>query len=256
MRAGRRRAARRVRGALVGIVRRRGIESHVLRALRFLGPREWRSHLQDAEHFRLLCAFALRSDSNCIDVGASRGAALRSAVAFAPHGHHIAYEPVPTVAAQLRRDFPGVEVRTAALSDTSGSETFAWVKDLPSRSGLRALYHSSGEVEIIEVKVARLDDSLPDGYVPALIKIDVEGAERQVLAGALDTITRHKPLIVFEHDPRSARYYGTHARDLHELLCERGGLRIFGLDGSGPFGVAEFERQVAARRRWNFLAHE
>ncbi len=46
------------------------------------------------------------------------------------------------------------------------------------------------------IEVVRLDD-LPD-LVPSLVKIDVEGMELAVLAGAAETLKRHRPLIFVE----------------------------------------------------------
>jgi FkbM family methyltransferase len=60
-------------------------------------------------------------------------------------------------------------------------------------------YPDEYATERIEVKLERLDRARPDEYVPALIKADVERAERQGFEGARETITRHKPVIVFEH---------------------------------------------------------
>jgi hypothetical protein len=42
---------------------------------------------------------------------------------------------------------------------------------------------------------------------------------------------------------------------VHDLLCARAGLRIFDMDGEGPFDRASFERIAdPPGRRWNFLA--
>ncbi len=75
-----------------------------------------------------------------------------------------------------------------------------------------------------------------------MIKIDVEGAEREVLEGAIETIVRYKPTVVFEHGKGAAPHYATGPRDVYALLCAQAGLRIFDLDGQGPFDLAEFER--------------
>ena len=95
----------------------------------------------------------------------------------------------------------------------------------------------------IRVRTERLDDALPSGYVPALLKIDVEGAELEVLCGGRETIARHRPVVVFEHGAGSADHYGTAPADVWELL-----------DGAGPFSLAEFEDQFARAERVNFVA--
>jgi hypothetical protein len=110
-------------------------------------------------------------------------------------------------------------------------------------------------VEQLTVRVERLDDALPEGLVPALIKIDVEGAEEQVLTGALETLRRHRPVVVLEHGNRAAEY-GTRPDSIFALLCDEAGLRIFDMDGAGPYTLEQF-RAVAsppAATRWNFFA--
>lgn len=55
-------------------------------------------------------ALIARPNSNCIDVGAHRGAILSHIVRIAPLGRHVAFEPLPRFAASLRRKFPQVAV--------------------------------------------------------------------------------------------------------------------------------------------------
>src|SRR5262249_26220258 len=55
-----------------------------------------------------------------------------------------------------------------------------------------------------------------------LIKIDVEGAELQVLAGSIKTLSRDKPIIVFEHGLGAAEYYNTRPEQVFELLSSCG----------------------------------
>lgn len=64
---------------------------------------------------------------------------------------------------------------------------------LPSSLSLGSAF--SGGVRI---PVDRLDDLLPDLAGPMVIKIDVEGFEPQVLAGAYKTLERLKPDIIIE----------------------------------------------------------
>jgi FkbM family methyltransferase len=209
----------------------------------------------DNERARSLIAFSLREDDCCIDVGAHQGAVLREMLRCAPRGRHIAYEPIPQLYARLVQEFPGVDVRCAALSNTAGSSPFKYVRSNPGYSGLRERHYPGEEdIETIEVRLDRLDDVLPEGFAPALIKIDVEGAEREVIEGALRTIATHKPLVLFEHGRGGAEHYGTRPEHIFDLLCLEAGLRIFDLEGDGPYDLQRFVDTFESGERWNFVA--
>lgn len=214
-----------------------------------------RRELRDNLATRAVLATALRSNSNAIDVGANQGAMLELITAIAPSGRHIAYEPIPALGAQLAARFPKVEVRNRALSDETGTVEFAHVVDAPAYSGLRErsdLPPGAELVERISVTVERLDDALEDTYVPSLIKIDVEGAELNVMRGAAATLERHRPFVLFEHGLGGADLYGSSSGDLFDLLTAAG-LRIFDLEGDGPYSRDGFEAMFA-QPLWNYLA--
>jgi FkbM family methyltransferase len=210
---------------------------------------------RDNEHLRMLLAFSLSPDSNCIDVGAHQGEILREMVRLAPAGRHIAFEPLPDFHAELVREFPGVDVRCSALSSEEGEATFTYVRSNPRYSGFRERDYPAGReaIEKIVVKRERLDALLPDDYVPRLIKIDVEGAEYEVLKGGIETIQRHRPIIYFEHGLGSTNHYGTGPVEVHRLLTREAGLRIFDVDGGGPYSESAFE-DVFSKPIWNFVA--
>jgi FkbM family methyltransferase len=218
----------------------------------------WRRDAADVANMRRLLAFALAADGNCIDVGAHRGAVLAEMLRVCPGGRHIAFEPLPHLAALLREQFPDVEVHQAALSNTSGTAEFAYVHGhAEGWSGLRFRPLPTGEdvlVEHIEVQLEVLDEVLDPAHEPALIKIDVEGAEQQVLEGALQTLRRHRPIVIFEHGAGSADAYGTAPADVYRLLTEEAPLRIFDLDGNGPYSLAALERAFHTGERVNFVA--
>jgi FkbM family methyltransferase len=210
----------------------------------------------DNQNLRLLLAFALREDSNCIDIGAHKGAVLAQMVRVAPCGKHIAYEPLPFLHKYLVDHFPSVDVRLAAVSNEEGETSFTYVKNLPTMSGFRErLYPIQPRIEKMTVRTETLDSSLPAGYVPALIKIDVEGAERLVIEGAIETISKCKPIVVFEHGKIAADHYDTQPSHMYKLLNDEAGLRIFDLDGNGPFTSGQFEETIAHGDHWNFVAH-
>lgn len=210
---------------------------------------------RDNEALRLLLVFALESDSCCIDVGAHDGIWLEQFRRVAPRGHHIAYEPLPQMYEVLAEKYPEMDVRNAALSNTAGEVTFVHVTDHPGYSGLRErTYPREVETELITVRTERLDDAIPEDFVPAVIIIDVEGAELQVVEGAIETICRHRPIVVFEHGLGAADHYGTTPLDMHRLLVQKAGLSLFDLDGNGPFDLAEFERRFDSAEQWNWVA--
>jgi FkbM family methyltransferase len=221
-----------------------------------VGPAWARRAFQDELNMRLLLAFSLAADSSCIDVGSHDGRFLSEMVRIAPLGRHIAYEPLPLFFAKLTKDFPGVDVRAAALSNVNGTSEFMYVKNLPAYSGFRRRrYPTKPTIETIAVRTERLDDHLLRDYAPALIKIDVEGAEQLVIEGAMETIKRHRPIILFEHGTGASDYYGTGPSDIYRLLCDSAGLRIFDLDGDGPYSLAQLEIVYRRNDRWNFVAH-
>ena len=177
---------------------------------RFDAP-EVRRDREDNELLLALLAEVLAPDSNCVEVGAHQGAILAEMVRLAPRGTHVAFEPLPHLAQDLHARFPGVEVHASALSDAAGEAEFVHVATRPGWSGFRERpYPADERVERITVPTERLDDVV-SGPV-ALVKIDVEGAERQVLEGARTTLVRDRPVVVFEHGLGSADHYGTEPR--------------------------------------------
>jgi FkbM family methyltransferase len=213
-----------------------------------------RRNTRDDQQLGLLLALTLKEGSSCIDVGAHRGSFLEQALRYAPHGRHIAFEPLPDLADDLRHRFPTVEVQAAALSDAPGTAQFIRYRGRPALSGLRARRNVHAHAETLEVPLARLDDVLREDFVPRLIKIDVEGAERQVLQGAMATILRYRPVVVFEHSRTGAPHYGTAPHHIYELLVEQATLQLFDMDGDGPLDLVRFTQLFESGKRWNFIA--
>ena len=232
---------------------RLGVETELARVYELFNRGARRDRI-DNEHLRLLLAFSLSADSNCIDVGSHRGEILREMVQLAPDGRHIAYEPVPASYAHLVSAFPEVDVRQAAASNVDGEAEFTLVRDLTSYSGLLERdYPRAVDLEKITVRTQTLDRDLPPDYVPRLIKIDVEGAERLVLEGAVATLRRHLPIVWFEHGAGGSERYGTRPADVYRLLTDVG-MRVFDADGNGPYSEAAFEATFD-QPMWSFVAH-
>jgi FkbM family methyltransferase len=191
--------------------------------------------------------------SSCLDIGAWRGHVLQLIVAAAPLGRHFAFEPLPHLAAELRRNFPAVQVMQMALGDSNGVRPFRHVVHSDAYSGFwRRPYDEYEEiVEMIDVQVRRLDDVLPEGYTPRFIKIDVEGSELLVFRGGLETLRRARPYIAFE--------LSWQEEELWDILVEGAGLRINRLDrwltARRSLTRGEFLDEVRELGTYFFLAH-
>ncbi len=191
----------------------------------------WTLHLDLTQNMRYdrathaFLSYRLRADSNTIDVGCHKGEVLEWMIQFAPQGNHWGFEPIPSMAQDLRSKFQqgNVFIKELALSDNNEKTTFHWVKNAPAYSGLKrrtyALEHP--EIERIEVQCARLDDVCTLPKVD-LIKIDVEGGEWQVLQGGETIINRDHPDIIFEFGKGASEFYQTTPEMIFDFFDNKG----------------------------------
>lgn len=139
-----------------------------------------------------------------IDVGANHGFyALLAARVGKPV---VAIEPDEGNLAILRSNIAlnqaDVEVHAAALSDTNGE---SWVYGDGDMASLLQAWQGVGKHFRQKVATVRLDEAINSRWrgEQLLIKIDVEGAEDRVLAGASATLARvPKPIWLIETYPR------------------------------------------------------
>ena len=142
-----------------------------------------------------------RGDLVC-DIGANKGSFLYWLSRWSDPGRVIAFEPQPDLADGLRRlctkfSLNNVLVEQAAVYSSTGTQEF-FVPD--GHQPGASLLKPEGTSKAIETKTISLDEYLSDQENVSAIKIDVEGAELDVLLGAKRTLQRCSPLIVFECD--------------------------------------------------------
>ena len=152
----------------------------------------------------------LEDDSSFIDVGCYRGDFLIEANKFAPSGSHIGFEPIPDIYNKVIKSLGGVnDIRQLGISDERGETTFNYVKSNPLYSGIKKRsYPGKESIKELVIKVDTLDHQLFQSPRVDLIKIDVEGAELNVLKGGVNTITKFNPVIVFEYEQGASDVYG------------------------------------------------
>jgi FkbM family methyltransferase len=204
----------------------------------------------------------LRSDSNAIDVGAFEGGMLRHMIRLAPHGSHIAIEPLPERAVALAARFPAVSVHPVALGAAPGESEFQHVLNHPALSGLRRRSDlAAGEMVVpVRVRVEALDRLVPPDRPVALIKVDVEGGELGVFQGSVETLRRWRPVVVFECGLGAADAYGVEPEGVYDALTgPAAGLKVSLLEawlaGAGPLSREGFAEEYRGRRNFYFIAH-
>jgi FkbM family methyltransferase len=170
----------------------------------------------------------LRPGDTVVDIGAHAGRHLAKFIGcVGARGRVHAFEPLPDMHAQLLRRFGArnVILHNVAVSDSEGRVSFVHAKGSPEESGLRQrTYNDPDKVTptAIEVVAERLDahiDAL-DGL--RFIKIDVEGAEMNVLQGAEGVLARHRPLVSVEYGRPAYAAYGHGTFTLFDFAEQHG----------------------------------
>jgi FkbM family methyltransferase len=142
-----------------------------------------------------------------IDVGANIGQFSRAALATWPGADVIAFEALPEAASLLRGylgAFGNFELHEVALGRADGAIQFHPHTYSPSSSLLpiakeaQDRYSWADERPAIEVQLCRLDGLLAGRPLrrPVLAKLDVQGYELEVLAGAEETLRRTDALLI------------------------------------------------------------
>jgi FkbM family methyltransferase len=170
------------------------------------------------------------------DVGANVGSyTLLASRCCGPTGRVIAFEPLPENLAFLERHVAlnrasNVTIVPAAVSNHAGRSAF---QGTPDRVTSRLSPNGNIEVDCITLDGIIADAALPP---PHCIKIDVEGAEADVLRGARTLLVTTRPLIFLEtHGP------AVHAECV--ALLEQVDYRIESIEGDARVCIA---RPVAA----------
>lgn len=143
----------------------------------------------------------LRPGDRFYDAGASYGFYTMLAGEFiGPEGEVHAFEPLPEIHARLAANAPRARVVDAALWDRTGTATMHRNPISDSFNTLEAAAAALGAPggAELEVRCVTLDDYAKERRPPTVIKIDVEGGEKRLIAGGLETLRRARPAIAME----------------------------------------------------------
>jgi FkbM family methyltransferase len=176
-----------------------------------------------------------------VDVGANRGwYTLYAAALVGPTGSVISVEPDPVPLAMLRQNVTANRLANVTIIDGAvGAEAgeFRFVTERESALSHLARDESDTGANQFRVQVQTLDDlvSTAGGGPVDLVKVDVEGAEIDVLAGATQVLHDDRPVVIVEVEEAHQQRYGSTPDDVPRTLGD--GYRCFRL--CWTHGIAE-----------------
>jgi FkbM family methyltransferase len=189
-------------------------------------------------HDDVVASGVLHGSPFIVDVGANIGQFTNAAKLFFPNAHVICFEPDPKVFDDLLRNtraLDHVEVQNAGLGASEEKRTFH-----RHPLSLMSTFRETSGAETVELNVCRLDDTIDSATPIDLLKIDVEGFEREVLEGGWQALGRTRYLLIelslnrsggrdnlqllstiAQHAPRASIVrFGRPLGELDEPLCQ------------------------------------
>jgi FkbM family methyltransferase len=164
---------------------------------------------------------------NVVDVGANTGQWSGMLLNCVTPEKLIIIEPLPDAFAALQRKFGNnrrVELHNLAIGERESVETLKITRDttgaslLRPREEMRAVIGSNWTITSeVQVRMTTLDRLLVDLAEVSLLKIDVQGYEKAVLAGAKQTLAKTKFLLIelnFMPQYDGGSWFG----DVHQIL--------------------------------------
>ena len=192
----------------------------------------------------------IRSGDIVCDIGANKGSFIYWLSSWVRHGRVVAFEPQPELAHALTDvckaiQLHNVKVEAKAVYSHSGDrDLYLPIGHQPGASLHRKAVEAEG-FATLSVPMVSLDDYFAENDKVTLLKIDVEGAELEVLKGAARILRQHAPLLVFECENR---HLGPrNVQDIFSYLGEFGyrGRFIF---QQRLFPISEFDAAVHQRQ--------
>lgn len=162
-------------------------------------------------HLRNFWAGRLGPGMTFLDVGANIGGfTMLAAKLVGPQGSVFAYEPNAENCRLIqlggdRNGFTNIRLQPVGLGDSNGAAIFTTAIGSNGRLLLEGLNPTGADGSVIPLR--RLDDEPIAGPIHG-IKIDVEGCEGLVVAGAAATIDRWRPVVTVEFSPHMLRQIG------------------------------------------------
>ncbi len=141
-----------------------------------------------------------------LDVGANIGASLLQLKLAKPHAQVYCFEPSPRYFSCLHRTVEASEWRDVILEHcglSSEATSAAMLHENSTTASLAAReYDGHTFLQSRAVSVTTIDDYFREGGPLALIKVDTDGHDFDVLLGGKHVLQRDRPALFFEFDSR------------------------------------------------------
>lgn len=200
----------------------------------------------------------LAPDRDVLDIGANIGFFTVLAAKNLTTGRVLAAEPSSAAFARLSGNVTTNDVSDRVIlynglaAHEDSTATFNIVEGREEYSSMGDVVHPSvaGEKVHVETLLTKTIDTLvaEHGLRPALIKVDVEGAEGMVFSGAEQTLRKHRPIILSELSRPLLEKNGS-SPEVIMAMFDR-----FGYDVHNPFiigakaGHVDFDEIIAVPR--------
>lgn len=200
---------------------------------------------------RRLYTEAVKDATVVVDVGAHIGFYSLLAARTNPSAQVIAVEADPYNAVALTTNTHGINVRVVAMAASATVGRTIFRQNLGTVGSSLVDRSGTGPVRIVEVKTTTIDAFALEAR-SLVLKIDVEGAELAVLAGAVDTITRAaRAALLIELNPRALAAAGHNGADLVAAL------EALGLDvGFVDEASGEVSKRIDVDQKGNLFARK
>jgi FkbM family methyltransferase len=183
----------------------------------------------------------LKPGSVFLDIGAHHGIySIVAARKLGTNGTVVAFEPSSREYRRLRlhlrlNRLHSVRAEPLALGSATSTRTFFQITSGDTTRGGLQPPVSSDRVSEISVETTRLDDYVSQSSLKRvdLVKLDVEGGEREVLEGASLVLAKFRPIFICEVLDATTQAWGYNAREII-LMLQNYGFNWFEicLDGS------------------------
>lgn len=166
----------------------------------------------------------IKNDSVVFDIGANIGFYTLVAANKIKTGHIYAFEPVKDIVRLLKtnielNNFNNISIIPFAVSNKKTiSPIYISSQDNLGMSGFHKPQNYSGKIDYVET--ISLDEWIKEMKIPKLdvVKIDVEGAELQVLKGMKKIIESNKPIFFIELINENLKKFGHDISDIYNFF--------------------------------------